>query len=71
MGSRGVSQRSFQEEREVKIVVINNNTVICLFTILTFALRKAMKVKVAQSHLTLCDPMAQSMDFSRPEYWSG
>ena len=26
-----------------------------------------MKVKVAQSCLTLCDPM----EFSRPEYWSG
>ena len=26
-----------------------------------------MKVKVAQSCPTLCDPM----DFSRPEYWSG
>ena len=30
------------------------------------------KVKVAQSCLTLCDPMTiQSMEFSRPEYWSG
>ena len=26
-----------------------------------------MKVKVAQSRLTLCD----SVEFSRPEYWSG
>ena len=33
----------------------------------------SMKVKVAQSCPTLCDPMdyIQSMDFSRPEYWSG
>ena len=32
-----------------------------------------MKVKIAQSCLTLCDPMdyIQSMEFSRPEYWSG
>ena len=31
-----------------------------------------MKVKVAQSCPTLCDPMTiQSMEFSRPEYWSG
>ena len=30
------------------------------------------KVKVAQSCPTLCDPLAiQSMEFSRPEYWSG
>ena len=30
------------------------------------------KVKVAQSCSTLCDPMTiQSMEFSRPEYWSG
>ena len=29
-----------------------------------------MKVKVAQSCLTLCNPM-DSMEFSRPEYWSG
>ena len=28
---------------------------------------KKVKVKVAQSRLTLCDPM----EFSRPEYWSG
>ena len=31
-----------------------------------------MKVKVAQSCPTLCDPMEYtSMEFSRPEYWSG
>ena len=31
-----------------------------------------MKVKVAQSCLTLCDPMVPlSLEFSRPEYWSG
>ena len=38
-----------------------------------------MKVKVAQSCLTLCDPMdcslayqaPLSMDFSRKEYWNG
>ena len=32
-----------------------------------------LKVKVAQSCLTLCDPMdyTQSMEFSRPEYWNG
>ena len=28
---------------------------------------KGSEVKVAQSLLTLCDPM----EFSRPEYWSG
>ena len=28
-------------------------------------------VKVDQSCLTLCDPMDFSMEFSRPEYWSG
>ena len=28
---------------------------------------KGSEVKVAQSSLTLCDPM----EFSRPEYWSG
>ena len=28
-------------------------------------------MKVAQSCLTLCDPMDSSMEFSRPEYWSG
>ena len=34
----------------------------------------SMKVKLAQLCLTLCDPMGcpvQSMEFSRPEYWSG
>ena len=31
----------------------------------------SVKKKVAQSCLTLCDPMTiQSMEFSRPEYWS-
>ena len=30
-----------------------------------------VKVKVTQSCLTLCDPRLQSMEFSRPEYWSG
>ena len=28
-------------------------------------------MKVAQSCPTLCDPMDYSMEFSRPEYWSG
>ena len=33
---------------------------------------KVSEVKVAQSCLTLCDPMdIQSMEFSRTEYWSG
>ena len=34
---------------------------------------KVKKVKVTQLCLTLCDPMdcTQSMEFSRPEYWSG
>ena len=34
---------------------------------------KLVKVKVAQSCPVLCDPMdyIQSMEFSRPEYWSG
>ena len=32
--------------------------------------KKKVKVKVAQSCRTLCDPV-QSMEFSRPEYWSG
>ena len=30
-----------------------------------------VKVKDTQSCLTLCDPMEESMEFSRPEYWSG
>ena len=29
------------------------------------------KVKVAQLYPTLCSPMDSSMEFSRPEYWSG
>ena len=28
-------------------------------------------MKVAQSHPTLCDPMDFSMEFSRPQHWSG
>ena len=33
---------------------------------------KKVKVKVTQLCLTLCDPWTiQSMEFSRPEYWSG
>ena len=33
-------------------------------------LLKKVKVKVAQSYLSLCNPM-NYMEFSRPEYWSG
>ena len=33
--------------------------------------QQKVKVKVAESYPTLCDPMEQSMEFSRPEYWSG
>ena len=38
-----------------------------------YILYKYIKVKVAQSCSTLCDPMEsiQSMKFSRPEYWNG
>ena len=31
----------------------------------------SLKVKIAQSCSTLCDLMDCTMDFSRPEYWSG
>ena len=40
-------------------------------------LKIALKVKATRSCLTLCDPMhcschaPLSVDFSRPEYWSG
>ena len=30
-----------------------------------------VKVKVAQSCPTLCNPMDCIMEFSRPQYWSG
>ena len=34
--------------------------------------RVRVRVKAAQSCPSLCDPMTiQSMEFSRPEYWSG
>ena len=32
---------------------------------------QAFEVKVTQSCLTLCNPMDQSMEFSRPDYWHG
>ena len=36
-----------------------------------FSVFQALKVKVAHLCPTLCDPWAiQSMEFSRPEYWS-
>ena len=36
-------------------------------------IKSQVKVKVAQLSPTLCDPTdyIQSMEFSRPEYWSG
>ena len=35
-------------------------------------MKKRVKVKVAQYGPTLCNPMTiQSLEFSRPEYWSG
>ena len=37
-----------------------------------FCYNTEVKVKVAQSHPTLCDPRTiQTVEFSRPEYWSG
>ena len=33
--------------------------------------QQKVKVKVAESYPTLCDPKEQSMEFSRPEYQSG
>ena len=32
---------------------------------------RTVKVKVTHSCPTLCNPMVESMEFSRPEYWSG
>ena len=48
----------------------------CLvFPFNTYLLKSKVKVLVAQSCLTLCDPMDHqaplSMEFSRQEYWSG
>ena len=39
----------------------------------SLGLKVTMKVRVAQSCPTLCDPMdyIQSMEFFRPEYWGG
>ena len=36
-------------------------------------LKRVYRVKVTQLYPTLCDPMdyMQSMEFSRPDYWSG
>ena len=40
--------------------------------VITFLYVWKVKVKVAQSCLTICPPWTiQSMEFSRPEYWSG
>ena len=45
----------------------------CLSQMHFYQTHRVSEVKVAQSCLTLCDPMdyTQSMEFSRPEYWSG
>ena len=37
------------------------------YSVMTYMGSEKVKVKVAQLHPTLWDPM----DFSRPEYWSG
>ena len=42
-------------------------TIICS----TEKAKSSLKVKVAQSCPTLCDLIDYTMDFSRPEYWSG
>ena len=42
-----------------------------LLTLLLLSRLEELKVKAAQSCSTLCDPMDSSMEFSRPEYWSG
>ena len=49
-----------------------HNEIFCNVT-LKFSHQEVECVKVAQSCLTLCDPhgLIQSMEFSRPEYWSG
>ena len=38
---------------------------------LTVFLMGKVKVKVAQSCATLCNPIDWSIEFSRPEYWRG
>ena len=47
------------------------NTHLCAYTAQVYkhTYTSNSEVKVAQSCPTLCDPM--SMEFSRPEYWSG
>ena len=43
-----------------------------LTILLSVFMKEKVKVKVTQSCLTLCNPWAiQSIEFSRPEYWSG
>ena len=53
------------------IVVIFHNVYIHK-NIKYYILKVKIKVEVAQLCPTLCDPWTtQSMEFSRPEYWSG
>ena len=46
------------------------NWVVCLLAIELQKFFIYFNVNIAQSCLTLCDPVNYSMEFSRPEFWN-
>ena len=71
-----VSDSILQAAKQSSLVSISLSSSVCLkghktlsYTVSSF-FQKNIEVKVAQSCLTLCDPL-QSMEFSRPKHWSG
>ena len=55
------------EQRRMRVIILPN----MLFEVHEINVSRKGKVKVAQSCPTLCNPTEQSMEISRPKYWSG
>ena len=69
--NRNIIKLYFRRKQEINLLaLLCDNIYGYIYSFIIFV--QPYKVKVSQSCLTLCDPMdIQSMEFSRPEYWSG
>ena len=71
-GSLGAETRTSEERAAAAVLVGTRGAVFDQDSLnLTVFLMGKVKVKVAQSCATLCNPIDWSIEFSRPEYWRG
>ena len=69
--NRNIIKLYFRRKQEINLLaLLSDNICGYIYSFIIFV--QPYEVKVSQSCLPLCDSMdIQSMEFSRPKYWSG